>query len=169
MYITWPNLISFSRIPLAFLFLQDHPLWRLTAVLLAMLSDGLDGYLARRQNSVSKVGTLLDPFTDKFFVIFVVIILINEGKIQLWQAISLACRDLSVLVFGIHLIINKRLGSYRFRSIWCGKLTTSLQFFVLLALCLNIVIPAPLFITFILLGLLSLVELAIPKRSEELR
>ncbi|MBN9378678.1 MAG: CDP-diacylglycerol--glycerol-3-phosphate 3-phosphatidyltransferase [Chlamydiales bacterium 38-26] len=160
-----PNLISFSRIPLALLFLYENPLYRLIAVCLAMLSDGLDGYLARRQKITTKVGTLLDPFADKFFVIFVVCILIHEEKLQIWQAITLGCRDLSVLVFGIHLILNKRLSTYQFRAILCGKITTFLQFFVLLALTLNLSIPDPLFITFILLGLLSLVELALPKRS----
>jgi phosphatidylglycerophosphate synthase len=165
MIFTWPNLISFIRIPLAFLFLQENAAWRLVAVILALLSDGLDGYLARRQKNFSQFGTLLDPFTDKFFVIFAVIILMNEEKLLFWQAMALACRDISVLIFGFYLTLNKRLLNYQYRAIRCGKITTLLQFFVLLGLVVNIAIPSPLYIMFILLGLLSLVELAIPKKG----
>jgi len=160
-----PNLISFSRIPLALLFLYENPLYRLIAVCLAMLTDGIVAYLARRLKITTNLGILLDLFAVKFFLIFFICILIHEEKLQIWQAITLGCRDLSVLVFGIHLILNKRLSTYQFRAILCGKITTFLQFFVLLALTLNLSIPDPLFITFILLGLLSLVELALPKRS----
>lgn len=169
MLLTLPNLISFSRIPLALLFLQDNPAWRLFAIILALLSDGLDGYLARRQSMTSKFGALLDPFADKFFVIFIAIILINEGRLHLWQAVALACRDISVLLFGIYLVLNKRLVKYQFRAIWCGKVTTIFQFFVLMCLTLHIAIPSPLYIMFILLGLLSLVELAIPKKGYNTR
>jgi len=167
MLIYLPNLLSFSRIPLAFLFLQDNPFWRASAIFLAMLSDGLDGYLARRHRTTSKFGTLLDPFTDKFFVAFVTLVFIGEGKLLLWQAVALACRDISVLLFGTHLVLNKRLSNYQFRAIKCGKITTFLQFVILIGLSLQFEIPSPLFITFILLGLLSLVELSIPKRIAE--
>ncbi len=168
MLFTLPNLISFSRILFAFLFLQDHVFWRSLAIMMALLSDGLDGYLARRESRSSKFGTLLDPFADKFFVIFAVVILINEGKLLPWQAIALLCRDISVLLFGIYLLLNKRLVQYQFRAIWCGKITTLLQFFILFSLTLNWMIPSPLYITFILLGILSLVELAIPKVKADL-
>lgn len=166
MLFTLPNIISFSRIPLALLFLQENPTWRLFALILAMLSDGLDGYLARSQSLSSKFGALLDPFADKFFVIFAAVILINEDKLFLWQAIALACRDISVLLFGLYLIANNRLINYQFRSIWCGKITTLMQFFVLISLTLNVRVPSPLYIMFVLLGLLSLVELAIPKKDK---
>lgn len=167
MFLTWPNFISFLRIPLAFLFLQEQSAWRCFAIIVALLSDGLDGYLARRQKVSNKIGVLLDPFADKFFVIFAITILIGEGKLQIWQAVALACRDLSVLLFGTYLAINQRLGKYQFRAIWCGKITTILQLLVLFCLTVQISIPAPLYIMFVLLGLLSLVELALPKARAE--
>ncbi len=167
MLFTLPNIITFSRIPLAFLFLQENIGWRLFAVIFALFSDGLDGYLARRQKVCSKFGTLLDPLADKFFVIFVAIIYINEGNLHLWQAIALACRDISVLLFGTYLVLNKRLNSYQFRAIQCGKITTIMQFLVLLGLTLHVAIPSPLYIMFILLGILSLVELAITRVASE--
>ena len=165
MLLTLPNIISFLRIPLAFLFLQENPVWRLWAIILAMLSDGLDGYLARRNKMTSQIGTLLDPIADKFFVLFVASILIMEGRLLPWQAITLICRDISVALFGIYLALTRRLTKYEFRAIWCGNVTTILQFFVLASLTLNIHVPSSLYITFILLGMLSLIELALPKKK----
>ena len=100
-------------------------------------------------------------------MIFVAIIYINEGNLHLWQAIALACRDISVLLFGTYLVLNKRLNSYQFRAIQCGKITTIMHFIVLLGLTLHVAIPSPLYIMFILLGILSLVELAITRVASE--
>lgn len=163
--LTIPNIISFSRLPLAFLFLQSHPLYRTLAIILAMLSDALDGYVARKWNLTSTYGTLLDPLMDKFFVIFCLGIFIGEDKLTLWEAAFFICRDFSVLFFGIYLACTSKLATYRFRAIWCGKVTTFLQFMFLLSLTLGVVIPPAAFTVFILLGLLALIELCIPVQS----
>lgn len=164
MLFTLPNLISFSRIPLAFLFLQESPAIRSTAIIVALLSDGLDGYLARRQGIFNKIGTLLDPFADKFFVLFAAIVLITEGRLHLWQVVALSCRDILVIALGAYLLLNKRLVNYQFRAVWCGKITTNLQFFTLLALSLNVAVPSPLYTLFILMGLLFFFELLYTNR-----
>jgi CDP-diacylglycerol---glycerol-3-phosphate 3-phosphatidyltransferase len=166
MLLTLPNFVSFLRFPLALLFLYNNPAIRLFAIITAMLSDGLDGYLARRNKIKNKVGVMLDPLADKFFVLFVAVTLISEGKLELWQVVALGCRDISVLLFGCYLVAAKKLFYYEFRAIRCGKITTFLQFIVLIALTLNITIPAPFYIAFILLGILSLVELALPKNEK---
>jgi len=160
--LTLPNCISLLRIPLAFLFLHENPLFRFTAIFTAMLTDGLDGFLARRNHSISKVGTLLDPFTDKFFVIFVLSILIAEQRLTYLEAAAFLCRDVSVFVFGIYLALRGLLVNYQFRAIWCGKVTTLLQFIFLMGLTLQFPIPSYGFISFIVLGFCALIELAIP-------
>lgn len=160
--VTIPNIISLIRFPLALLFLQNNPFYRTLAILLAMFSDGLDGYIARKYNLKSAFGVLLDPLMDKFFVLFCLGIFISEDKLTLWEAAAFICRDFSVLFFGIYLALRGHLSSYRFRSIWCGKLTTFLQFSVLLALTLDLAIPSFAFTIFIVLGLLALVELYLP-------
>ena len=86
---------------------------------------------------------MLDPVADKFFVVFAVVILVNEGKLLPWQAFALACRDISVLLFGTYLVLNKRLIKYQFRAIRCGKITTLLQLVVLMGLTLQLAIPPP--------------------------
>jgi phosphatidylglycerophosphate synthase len=130
-----------------------------------MITDGLDGFLARRYDMKSKVGVFLDPVMDKFFVIFIVVTFINEGSLGIYEALALICRDFSVVIFGIYLSFAGKLTSYRFRSIWCGKATTFLQFFALLGLTFGLAIPSFFYTVFIILGLLALAELYIPLTS----
>lgn len=157
--LTLPNIITLIRIPCALAFLQDSIVLRAIAVMVAMISDGLDGYFARRFNQTSRVGTFLDPLADKIFVVFVLSILYLEHKIEGWEMAAMLCRDFSVMVFGLYLILRGRFAAYQFRSIWCGKITTTLQFSVIFAIVCNAVVPAPTFIIFIVLGLMALGEL----------
>lgn len=156
---TIPNFLSILRIPLAFLFLKQEITWRLTALILAMLTDFLDGYLARRNQWQSRLGTLLDPLTDKFFVFMVLFTLIDENRLSFWEAGAMLCRDLSVIVFGVYLALRGYLARYQFRAIWCGKVTTTLQFLVLLALTLGYEVSVMIYGSFIFLGILALAEL----------
>lgn len=130
-----------------------------------MLTDGLDGSLARRQQSMTKFGTMLDPLMDKFFVFFVLGIFFGEGRLTLWEAAAFVCRDFSVIIFGLYLAVSGYLMNYRFRAIWCGKLTTFFQFIVLITLTFGIALPPYVFTVFIVLGLLALVELALSKKE----
>lgn len=163
---TIPNLLSILRAPLALCFLQTNPFIRALAIVAAMISDCLDGYIARRFKMVSKAGTFLDPLMDKFFVLFIAFTFIFEGKLQIPEALALVSRDFAVVLFGIYLASTGKLSQYRFRSIWCGKATTALQFVVLLLLNFGIVIPIWLYGAFIALGGLALVELYLPTATQ---
>jgi len=107
--------------------LQEDPYWRLAAIILAMLTDCLDGYCARRYKMMSRLGTFMDPFADKFFVFTALAVLISEQRLLPWEALSMLCRDFSVFIFGCYLAWKGVLGQYQFRAIWCGKVTTPLQ------------------------------------------
>ena len=146
-----PNLFSLMRFPLAFCFLQGNTVVRFIAITLALMSDGLDGYLARRYNACSRLGTILDPLMDKFFVFVVLFALMNEDRITLLQVGALICRDFSVVLFGVYLALTGKLANYQFRAIWCG----------------NVVFPSSIFILFIILGVLALGELYFVRRFEE--
>lgn len=154
-----PNLLSLSRIPLALLFLQSNPLFRALAIIAAMLTDGMDGFIARRSGQSTRLGTVLDPIMDKFFVFFVLATFIQESRLSLLEACLFICRDFSVVVYGCYLLLRGYLMRYRFRAIWCGKITTALQFTTLLVLTLNVSIPFFIYSLFIILGLLALFEL----------
>jgi phosphatidylglycerophosphate synthase len=162
-----PNLISFLRAPLALLFLTDNIYLRSFAILAATLSDGLDGYLARKHDWTSRIGTLLDPLMDRFFVLFIIAVFLKEGSLELWQASLLLLRDGAVILFGIYLVIKKRLAKWRFGAIWCGKVTTFLQFIFLFLVTLEQAIPNGFYAFFILFGAMALVELYLSKENEQ--
>ncbi len=153
------NSLSFLRAPLAFLFLIENTTLRIVAILLAMLTDSIDGYLARRRQSVTRFGAILDPTMDKFFVFFVLSVLFSEGRLELWQACAMISRDFSLCLFGLYLSVTGYWESYQFKAIRWGKVTTALQFIVLVGLTLGVTFPSYFYGIFILFGLLAFIEL----------
>lgn len=164
-----PNILSFSRIPLAFAFLSENPYLRVAAILLAALTDFLDGWLARKLNKVSSFGTILDPIADKIFVVFAFIILISESKLAPFYAFEMLSRDWAILLFGFYLLMKGEWATYKIKSFWCGKITTTFQFIVLMALTLNYPVPSPLYAIFVVLGIISLPELYYLNQPEKER
>lgn len=159
------NSLSLLRAPLAFLFLIDNPTVRIAAILLAMVTDGMDGYLARRSKTVTRFGAVLDPAMDKFFVVFCLGVLLWEGKIEVWQGLTMISRDFALCLFGLYLSLSGLWQSYEFRSIRWGKVTTAMQFVVLIAVTLGF-LPSPyLYGAFVLFALLALIELFQFKKS----
>jgi cardiolipin synthase len=108
-----PNLLSLSRVLLAPI--AGYFLWRdtLTATIIAAvllivagITDGLDGYLARRWHEVSKLGVALDPIADKIFALFLVLSLILFRGFPIWLALVIVGRDLLILAGG--LVLSRR-------------------------------------------------------------
>lgn len=157
--ITLSNSLSFLRAPLAFLFLQENSALRVVAILLAMITDSMDGYLARRYSSTSRFGAILDPAMDKFFVYFVLSILYLENKIHLWEAFAMISRDLFLCVFAIYLCLMKKWKTFEIRPVRWGKATTALQFCILIGICLHYPFPSSVYLLLGLFGLLAFVEL----------
>jgi CDP-diacylglycerol--glycerol-3-phosphate 3-phosphatidyltransferase len=157
--ITISNSLSFLRAPLAFLFLQANPLIRLSAILLAMLTDCVDGYLARRTQSTSRFGAILDPAMDKFFVYFALFFLFLDGQVSLWEAAAMLARDGFLCLYGLLMMITNRWKLVVFRAIRWGKVTTALQFLVLIGLTFQVVFPWYLYATFFCVGALAFGEL----------
>lgn len=147
------------RAPLALLFIIDHPLLRLIVIVCAMLSDCIDGYLARRYHFTSRFGAVLDPLMDKFFVYVTLIVLLFEHQIAPWQAATMLSRDFFLLLFLSYLGITGAWRNLEVKAIRWGKVTTAAQFCVLIALVLKISFPPQLYFFFILFGILAFVEL----------
>ncbi len=76
-----PNLLSAARLPLAAAFPFAGPEGRVALIAAAVISDFLDGHLARRWNAHSTLGRLLDPLADKAFVLVLVVTLLAEGAL----------------------------------------------------------------------------------------
>lgn len=159
MIITLSNVLSFCRAPLALLFLQESSQLRLLAIFLAMLTDSIDGYLARRSQSASLFGAILDPVMDKFFVFFALGIFYLEGKITPFAMGAMLSRDFFVFLYGLFMVAWKKSTQIQFRSIRWGKVSTALQFIVLMGLTVELVFPREFFILFIAMGLLAFWEL----------
>lgn len=157
--ITLPNILSFLRIPLAFVFLHDDPFYRALALFCAMGTDFFDGYLARRFQMGSRFGTVLDPISDKFFVLFVLAVFFHEHRIELWEGVSMLARDGALVLFTLYLVFSGRMQTYQIRAIWSGKVATTLQLLVLGSLVLGIPIPQAVYLLFLPLGGLALGEL----------
>lgn len=157
--ITVSNTLSFIRVPLAFVFLIENPALRLFAIILAMITDSIDGYLARRSQSVSRFGAILDPSTDKFFVYFALSVLWMEGRLLPWQAAMMLSRDVGVLVYGMLMAFTGRWKSIVFRSVRAGKATTALQFMVLMGLVLQISFSWMTYSAFVFMGVIAFMEL----------
>ncbi len=130
-----PNALSAARIVLgvAFPFAADDS--RLLIVIVAMLSDGLDGWAARWLHGETDVGRWLDPVADKFFVLIVAATLLAEGALHPLWLVGIAARDITVLL-GMLYVLQRPPGSPRpkLRPSWWGKSTTASQFVVLLVL-----------------------------------
>lgn len=136
--VTVPNVISFIRlcmIPVFFVLLMngyDIPATIVFAV--AACTDFIDGQVARRTHSVSKLGQLLDPAVDRLLMIFGVIGLLVVERLPLWIVVVVLVRDLLLLFGGLYLI--KRWKT-RVAVIFPGKVATTLLFIGFAGLLLN--------------------------------
>ena len=101
-----PNLICFARIalviPIIRLLWQEQFLLSLLLILIAGLSDILDGYLAKKNNWRSYLGAVLDPAADKILLVSLFITLQSMNLIPLWLTLTVILRDL-MIVFGLSL------------------------------------------------------------------
>ncbi|HSX10692.1 MAG TPA: CDP-alcohol phosphatidyltransferase family protein [Chlamydiales bacterium] len=157
--LTASNSLSFVRAPLAFLFLQESSSLRILAVILAMITDSIDGYLARRSQSTSRFGAILDPAMDKFFVYFAMSVLFMESRLAPWEMAAMLSRDFFLCLYGFLVVAAGRWKTIVFRAIRWGKVTTALQFIVLVGLVLGVEFPWYIYGSFIVMGWLAFLEL----------
>ncbi len=131
-FFTAANIVSIARVPLAvaacFFLWNEHTGYTLLFMVLAILSDAVDGKLARMTGTVSDWGKILDPLADKIaFAVFAVTMLILH-LIPLWFFVVLAGRDLLIVTGGLLFYRKKSPPS---SNIW-GKLATMFLSFYML-------------------------------------
>lgn len=109
--LTVPNLLSIARllgVPL-FLWLVLGPeadRWALVVLMVAGVTDYLDGKLARTLNQSSRLGQFLDPVADRLYILAVVIGLALRDIIPWWLAVLLPMRD--VFLFSLLPLLRTR-------------------------------------------------------------
>ena len=99
---TVPNQITFLRLGFLPLFLilmsyEDYR-WALFVLVIAALSDGIDGLLARKLNQRSALGAYLDPIADKLLLSSSFVILAFKKQLAWWLTILVLSRDVLILI-----------------------------------------------------------------------
>jgi CDP-diacylglycerol--glycerol-3-phosphate 3-phosphatidyltransferase len=140
------NALTVSRIVMvpviALLLLRDEIVLSLAAAALfviAMVTDFLDGYFARKYRIESDLGRLLDPLADKFLIVTILIMLIPLGRVPAWIAAVIVARELAVT--GLRSIAAER--RIIIPADWLGKYKTALQCVALIPLLIHHPIPLP--------------------------
>jgi cardiolipin synthase len=139
-----PNLICVLRILLAVpvVWTLVHGLfgWTLLLFVIAAISDGLDGFLAKRFDWTSEAGKVLDPVADKLLLVSVFVTLTLLGMVPLWLAATVVARD---LLIGIGAAVYKwRFGPIDGRPTQPSKLNTVVQICYVICVVANAATPA---------------------------
>ena len=90
---------------------------------LAALTDGLDGYIARRQRQETTFGKLMDPLADKLLVTAALVSLVSLDRVAAWVAMVIIAREFAVT--GLRSVAAER--GIVISASWLGKAKTGLQ------------------------------------------
>jgi cardiolipin synthase (CMP-forming) len=141
---TVPNQITLLRLGFLPIFLilisYERYKWALLVLVIAGLSDGIDGLLARSLNQKSSLGAYLDPIADKLLLSSSFIILAFKKLIAWWLTIIVFSRDILILIVAVVIILAS--GYRRFPPSIYGKLTTMFQIILVFAVVLSAAYPA---------------------------
>jgi cardiolipin synthase len=156
---TVPNSISLSRLLLAFAFVVISGTWqRLVLIIAAAATDFLDGWLARRDNSSTVAGALIDPIADRVFVLAAVSSYLVDGSITTGQYFIFLSRDIATAVGFIVARFIPGLTASAFQARLLGKTVTAFQLALLLAVLVRPQLVQPLILIIAALSAVSIVD-----------
>lgn len=113
----------------------------LTIFTISVLTDAIDGYIARRYYQKTKLGTFLDPVADKLLIISayislsMIVTLPQEFRIPPWVSIVVISRDILIVLGAI--IIYMIIGKIEIKPSLLGKITTALQMVTIIVVLLE--------------------------------
>ena len=135
-----PNIITAFRFllvpPVVILLLQDRFAAALVVFGVAGLSDGLDGFLAKRYDWRSRLGGLLDPLADKLLLVSSFLTLGWLGWIPLWLVALVILRDLVIVTGAI--FYHMRIEQLEAEPTMASKLNTVTQILLVLAVMFSL-------------------------------
>jgi cardiolipin synthase (CMP-forming) len=136
--ITIPNILTFLRMALIPLFASllyyGSYKWALFVFFFAGVSDGIDGFIARKYNQSSSLGTILDPIADKllmttaFILVTLPHVLPEDNKhfpVPFWVTSAVIGRDILIIAGALAIFIMTNFRGFK-PSFW-GKLSTVVQ------------------------------------------
>jgi cardiolipin synthase len=133
---TIPNLITIFRIlsvPVLIILLHGkHYDWAFLVFLVSGISDGLDGYIAKRFDMASELGGILDPLADKALILSSYLMLMLLGDVPFWLFLTVVFRDILILVGSLlYVALN---GLMKMRPSYLSKLNTFTQIALVVAI-----------------------------------
>ena len=138
-----PNAICVLRIvltvPTVLAISRGEEVLALVLFTIAAISDGLDGYLAKRNGWASDVGRILDPIADKVLLVATFLACTWQGLIPVWLAAAAVARD--VMLGGGALIYRLWFGRIEGSPSALSKVNTTLQIIVVIVAMLNAAVP----------------------------
>ncbi|MGQ0646889.1 MAG: CDP-alcohol phosphatidyltransferase family protein [Gemmatimonadaceae bacterium] len=165
-----PNLLSLSRLVLAAAFVaMPSATERLWLLVLAALTDYLDGWLARRAQATTRWGALLDPITDRVFVFTALCVFLVERQVTTLQYFVLIFRD---IMTAIGFLVAKSVVWLRpitFRARPAGKVVTTLQLATLIAVLIRPDVVAVLVTIVAVVSVIAVVDYTLLLWRERLR
>jgi len=122
---TLANLVSVIRLMAIPVFLilviQDRLFPAFVLLVAAVLTDFVDGMIARKMNQITKLGQFLDPFADRLFIAATVIALALQDVVPWWFVVAVMLRD---ALLGGGGIVMSRYGHATLPVKWWGKVAT---------------------------------------------
>ncbi len=135
--LTIPNLLTFLRMALipvfAILLVYHREGLALVVFTVAGVSDGIDGFIARRFKQESELGTIIDPIADKLlmttaFIMLTIPGMLGDGRhlpVPFWVTATVIGRDIGIIA--VAGAINMMTGFRGFQPSWLGKASTFVQ------------------------------------------
>jgi len=134
-----PNIISMLRLvavaPVVYLLALEQFGWGLLLFALAGLSDGVDGFLAKKYGWQSRLGGILDPLADKALLIGCYLVLGVMALIPLWLTLAVVLRDLIIVCGG--LLYHHLVAHVRATPSFLSKINTLVQILLVVAVIAN--------------------------------
>jgi CDP-diacylglycerol--glycerol-3-phosphate 3-phosphatidyltransferase len=136
--VNWANVVTFGRIALVPVFVylmfadvQRHgsgashqsPGLAILIFVIASLTDSLDGYLARKNNQVTRLGIFMDPLADKLLVGAALAVLVSLRGFPYWAAVVIVVREVAISLLRSAALRRGR----SMPASWFGKLKTATQ------------------------------------------
>ncbi|SVD79265.1 uncharacterized protein METZ01_LOCUS432119, partial [marine metagenome] len=126
-----PNIITILRLFLTplivWLVLTENYILGFIFFVFSGLSDALDGYLAKKFNQSSLLGSYLDPIADKVLIVSTILVLGYNGLVPIWLIIIIVSRDIAI--FGAVLISFIIGSNLKIKPLTVSKINTFLQIF----------------------------------------
>ncbi len=134
-----PNAISIARIvlvmPVAWSIIHSEDVIALILIIIAGISDALDGFLAKRFGWTTYLGTILDPLADKLFMAGSFIATVWAGLIPLWITVIVVARD--AIIVGGAFVYRWQVGDFKPQPSVLSKVNTFLQILLVLAVVIQ--------------------------------